>query len=752
MKTTPMHQTKILFVTTVPPTQCGIATYTEDSIQALSKMFGNNCNFDLCEITFEDTYNVSSSYVLPSNNRAAYSSVAQKINADSSISLVHIQHEFGLFGGQYGSYLFDFLETLKKPVVFTFHTVLPNPNLELKKIVERLSEFAQSIIVMTEESKKILTSNYDIFSELIHVIPHGTHLVHYEKTAVVKERLGLDQRPILATFGLLSAGKSIETALFALPEIVKQFPNVLYLILGKTHPNTIRSGVDTYRIFLEEIVDNLDLRNNVRFINEYLSTPELLEYLKATDIYVFTSKDPNQAVSGTFSYAMSCCCPVVASKIPHTLEVLTEEVGLLVDIQDANQYSTAILSLLKDKNKLEEMGFNAYGKSIAACWENVALKYKEVYTLAVPNLAFISHILPAINWNHLKALTFPLGAVQFSKIGDPDIQSGYTLDDNARALIAAVLLYEHTSDPSVIPYILLYLEFITSCQQQDGSFLNYVDQQGNFESKNFLENLEDANGRAIWALGTLIANEEKELSSFAATALRTILKALPTIYSLQSPRAAAFAIKGLYAAYGRDNDVRLLEAIGFLAEILSIRYDATATSSWEWFENKLTYANSVLPEALLLAADLYPQRNYSTKAIAAMDFLMSKLFFNNQFKIISNRSWFEKGSLPHQFGEQPIEVCYMIQALDVFYRQTGRSVYKEKIPVVFDWFLGKNHLKQIMYNPLTGGGYDGLEQENVNLNQGAESSICYLVARLLMTNYQSDEDTLQGITRIDTAS
>lgn len=731
MKTSPIPH-KILYVSTVPPTQCGIATYTEDSIQALSQKFGNSIAFAICEITFNGQYNRSSSYVLDSKQKCSYASTAAKINADERISLVHVQHEFGLFGGSYGSYLFDFLEVLRKPIVFTFHTVLPNPNLELREVVQRLASYATAITVMTAASKKILMQDYSLDSALIKVVSHGTHLVQYEKTVVVKERLGLEQRPILSTFGLVSAGKSIETALYALPRVVQQFPNVLYLIIGKTHPNTITNGEDHYREFLEGIVDELELRANVMFINEYLPTPMLLDYLKATDVYIFTSKDSNQAVSGTFSYAMSCCCPVVASRIQHTLEVLTDDTGILVDIGNAAQYAAAILSLLKDPSNLEEMGLRAYGKSISACWENVALQLQLVYGSAVPLLSNLRYTLPAINWNHLKALTFPLGVVQFSKIGAPDLDSGYTLDDNARALIAAVKLFDVTADVTVIPSLLLYLNFVTNCQQLDGSFLNYVDAEVAFESKNYLENLEDANGRAIWGLGIVSASKHASLGSFSAIALRTILKALPRIMTLTSPRAAAFAIKGLHAAYQSDKDPRIYNCIGYLAELLAERYSETATGSWEWFENKLTYANSVLPEGLLLASAIYPERGYNQIAKVTMDFLLSKQFNNNEFKIISNRGWYEKGSLPQQFGEQPIEVCYMMQALDVFYRITDHLAYKNYMFIAFDWFLGKNHLQQIMYNPLTGGGYDGLEHANVNLNQGAESSICYLLARLLI--------------------
>jgi glycosyltransferase involved in cell wall biosynthesis len=317
------NKSKIVFLSTFPPTQCGIATYTQDTIKGITDVFGKSITCEICELVDQPKAKTTQAFTLNTKNKEEYSKVAEEINNDKSVKLVHIQHEFGLFGGNYGDYLLDFLNVIKKPVTYTFHSVIPNPNNELKTFVKLLLSYSNSVFVMTNQSKEILMKDYDIDEKIITYVPHGTHIVIYQTPDQAKEKFDIQDRKVLSTFGLLGEGKNIETGLQALPKIIEKEPNVLYLIIGKTHPNLIKDGVDAYRDKLEGIVEDLNLKDNVRFINQYLDTNELLDYLKATDVYLFTSKDPNQAVSGTFSYAMSCACPMVASKIPHTLEVLT---------------------------------------------------------------------------------------------------------------------------------------------------------------------------------------------------------------------------------------------------------------------------------------------------------------------------------------------------------------------------------------------------------------------------------------------
>lgn len=734
------NKSKIVFLSTFPPTQCGIATYTQDTIKGITDVFGKSITCEICELVDKPKENKTQAYTLNTKNREEYAQVAEEINKDENVKLVHIQHEFGLFSGNYGDHLLDFLNTIKKPVTYTFHSVIPNPNNELKTFVQLLLSYSNSVFVMTNQSKEILMRDYEIQDEVITTVPHGTHIVIYEKPEDAKAKYGIQDRIVLSTFGLLGEGKNIETGLHALAKIVEKEPNVLYLIIGRTHPNLIIDGVDAYRDKLEAIVEELHLQNNVRFINQYLETEELLDYLKATDIYMFTSKDPNQAVSGTFAYAMSCACPMVASKIPHTKEVLTSDCGILVDIGNVDQFAEAALQLISDENLRYEMAINALSKMRASSWENAGLTHMNTYKKLMENTPEIKYTYPDIQLRHIKKLTTDLGIIQFSKISIPDLESGYTLDDNARALIAFCMHYKLTRDKDDLPYILIYLDFIERCQRPKGDFINYVDQENREHIEQNAEvNLEDSNARAIWALGTVVANSDILPDNISKKASKCLLDSLKWAENIQSPRSIGFATKGLYLYHSTIPNLYVAAIINKLNAKLLANYEDTATEDWQWFENYLTYGNGILPESMLYAYLITNKPVYKKVALDSLDFLLSKTFVDGNFKAISNQSWYHKDAQPAEYGEQPIDVTYTIQTLNAFYNAFKTPEYRKKMKIAFNWFLGKNHLNQIMYNPVSGGGYDGLEKENVNLNQGAESTVCYLTARLLMENFALSE-------------
>ncbi|MEO8533193.1 MAG: glycosyltransferase [Flavobacterium sp.] len=746
-----ISKSKIVFLSTFPPTQCGIATYTQDTIKGITDVFGKSVSCEICELVDKPKAKPKQAFTLNTKNRQEYTSVAEQINADESVKLVHIQHEFGLFGGNYGDHLLDFLNVIKKPVTYTFHSVIPNPNNELKTFVKLLLSYSNSVFVMTNQSEEILINDYGIAKEIITCVPHGTHVVVYEPPFKAKEKFNIQDRTVLSTFGLLGEGKNIETGLRALPKIIENTPNVLYLIIGKTHPNNVINGVDTYRNTLEKIVDDLQLHDNVRFINEYLDTDQLLEYLKATDIYLFTSKDPNQAVSGTFSYAMSCACPIVASKIPHTREVLTPDSGILVDIGNEDQFAEAAIKLLSDENLREEMGKNSFRKTRASSWENVGITHMNTYQKLMDKSYEIKYTYPSIELAHVKKMTTELGIIQFSKISVPDLSSGYTLDDNARALVAFCMHYKLTEDKDDLPYILIYLDFIERCQKPKGDFMNYVDENNREHIEQNAEvNLEDSNARAIWALGTVVSNAAILPESIAKKASKCLLNSLKWAENIQSPRSIGFATKGLYLYHTAVPNLYVAAIINKLNAKLLSNYELHATKDWKWFENYMTYGNGILPESMLYAYLVTNKPIYKKVAIESLDFLSSKMFFDGSFRVISNNGWYHKGSEPEQYGEQPIDVSYTIQSLNSFYKAFKTPEYKQQMKTAFNWFLGKNHLNQIMYNPISGGGYDGLEKENVNLNQGAESTVCFLTARLIMENLKLSESKVIPLMKANT--
>lgn len=733
-------KSKIIFMSTFPPTQCGIATYTQDTIKGINDVYGNSITCEICELVKSPLENPTQAYTLNTKNREDYTRVANEINNDDAIKLIHIQHEFGLFDGNYGDHLLDFLNVIKKPVTFTFHSVIQNPNSELKTFVKLLLSYSNSVFVMTRKSQEILIKDYDIQKEIITCVSHGTHIVIYEKPEEAKAKFDLQDRMVLSTFGLLGEGKSIETGLHALPKIIKNHPNVLYLVIGRTHPNLIEEGVDAYRDKLEGIVKDLNLEKNVRFINQYLDTNELLNYLKATDVYMFTSKDPNQAVSGTFAYAMSCACPLVASKIPHTVEVLTSDCGILVDIGNSDQFAEAAIKLLSDDSLREEMGINAFRKTRASSWENVAIKHMETYKTLMVNPSEIEFNYPSIELAHVKKMTTDLGIIQFSKISVPDLSTGYTLDDNARALVALCMHYKLTNDKADLPYILIYLDFIIRCQNPEGDFTNYIDQYNREHIEQNAEvNLEDSNARGVWALGSLISIKDILPEGIVQKASTSFLNSLKWAETIESPRSIGFATKGLYLYNSTIPNLYVSAIINKLNSKLVSNYEIHATKDWKWFENYLTYGNGILPESMLFAYLVTNKPIYKKIALESLEFLLSKMFTKKGFKVISNNGWYHKDSQPQEYGEQPIDVSYIIQTLNSFYTAFKNPLHKEYMKTAFNWFLGKNHLNQIMYNPISGGGYDGLEKENVNLNQGAESTVCFLTARLIMENFKESQ-------------
>ncbi len=735
---------EIIFLTSYPPRECGIATYSKDLERALSQKFGQS--FTLKVLPLESCserheYAKGIEHVLNTNNTLDFQKASHRINADTNVGLVLIQHEFGLFKDNENAFL-EFLEFLDKPIAITFHTILPEPTPGLKHNVQRMSSLSDAIIVMTQTSAEILTQTYGVRADKITVIPHGTHLVPYENKDFLKEKYGLSGKKVLSTFGLLGPGKSIETTLNALPSIIAEFPETVFLIIGRTHPTLVKEEGEIYRDFLEAKIDELGIMDQVRFVNEFVPLDELLEYLQLTDIYLFTSKDPHQAVSGTFSYALSCGCPVISTPIPHALEVLQNEAGIVFDFEDSGQLERAVVQLLGNDEARHRLSLNGLNTSATSAWENAAIAHAKIFEKLGKDIR-LKYRKPPILLKHIKNMTTEVGMIQFSVINRPDIESGYTLDDNARALIAFCQHYQLTGRASDLKYIKIYFNFIQCCFRHDGTFLNYVDKDFQFTEQNHPENLEDARGRAIWALGYLlsIAKQFPEAYRGIEDRARFVFEeAVKEMEDVHSPRSMAFVIKGLYH-YGHANDSESMKGlVTKFADRLVQMYRHEAKDDWRWFESYLTYGNAILPHAMLMAYTMTLNGDYRKIAKTTFDFLLSKIMRGNSIRVISNKNWLksdEKMDMAFKGGEQPIDVAYTILALRFFHGIFPDSGYNKKMQGAFNWFLGENPLKQTIYNPCTGGCYDGLELHNVNLNQGAESSLSYLLARMAFEDLSS---------------
>jgi glycosyltransferase involved in cell wall biosynthesis len=413
---------EILVISSYPPRKCGIATYSEDLIKALNNKFRSSFALKICALESgfpKHKYPDEVKYTLDTSIMPSYQKLANSINKDDLIKIVLVQHEFGFFMRHDDSFI-KMLNSISVPVIVVFHTVLLNPGVELKKRVQNIVDASASIIVMTKNSAHVLEYFYEVPKEKIKVIPHGTHLVTHPDKEVLKEKYNLAGRKVLSTFGLLGPGKKIETTLDALPKIVKDNPDIIFLIIGKTHPEILKNEGEQYRTKLESIVRDKNLGNHVKFINRYVSLPLLLEYLQLTDIYLFTSNDPNQAVSGTFAYAMSCGCPIISTPIPHARELLTDDTGILFDYLNSAELSEAVIRLLNDDSLRKKLSLNALQTIVPTAWENSAVAHASLFeTISEGNIK-IRFNLPVINLNHLRRMTTDIGIIQFSKINEPD--------------------------------------------------------------------------------------------------------------------------------------------------------------------------------------------------------------------------------------------------------------------------------------------------------------------------------------------
>jgi len=727
-----------------PPRECGLATFSSDVVNSIKLVFGDSLPIEVCALQKEENqfeYGFDVHYALTVSSIEEYRILAEKINNRDDIGMVCIEHEFGLFDGDYGNYLLSFLLAINKPIATVFHTVLPGPNDKLKKIVQAIIDLSNKIVVLTKRSQEVLIRDYDCEVSKLRIIPHGTHMVLWDQKEKLKRGYNYSDKIVLSTFGLISENKNIETVLYALPDIIEKHPEVIYLVIGKTHPEILKKEGEKYRNTLIEITRKLQIENNVVFVNKFLDLKQLLDYLILSDIYLFASKDPNQAVSGTFAYAMSCGCAVISTPIAHAVEALNSDVGILLEGFDKpDQFKNAILELVENKDKRLEMGRNGYAFTHETTWENIALKYGSLFAEVTESKGKLRFNFPAIKLDHIKELTTDYGVLQFSKFSQPDLSSGYTLDDNARALINILMYYDMAGDSVALDLAKIYLNFISEIQREDGQFDNYKNIDCQLTKQNELVNLEDSNGRALWSLGFVLSLQKKLPKDFVQQAQKIWDKAVLHIDKVSSPRAIAYSLKGLCYYYQVSFEKNIKTCIAQLADKLLNHYHINSDAEWCWYEDYMTYANNVLPEAMLYSFLTTGDLKYKKIALITFDFLLSHYFMKGEISVISNRGWFVKGEKKNTYGEQPIEVATTIITLHLFYQVTGNVKYRNQMNLAFSWFLGNNHLNQIIYNPVNGASYDGLEDKNVNINQGAESTLCFFKAQLIMNEYRNDNE------------
>lgn len=750
-------ETWIAYVSTFPPRKCGIATFTEDLTRAMDVLLAPAIKSKIVAMNRDDVtrYHYPRKVILQINQDrdSDYLRAANSLNRRDEVQLVNIQHEFGIFGGEWGAKLILFLQALKKPRVITFHTVLPDPSKKLRTVVQALAEHTEGITVMTQRSKAILQGDYGIAPAKIRVIPHGIHSAPYTTSKQAKKALGYGDRTVLSTFGLLGPGKGLEYVIESLPEVVKRFPKVVYLIFGATHPTILKEEDESYRNALIQKVHDLGLKDHVKFYNKFFSLDQLLRNLRATDIYISPSLDPNQATSGTLSYALGMGKPVISTAFAQAREDITEEVGLLVDFRNPQAFTEAICRLLEDEPWQQSLGRNAYFRTRNRTWPNIALQYSKLFAEHAPGMAGIieKKSFPQIKLDHLFRLTDDFGIVQFAKLTEPDFTSGYTLDDNARALVVVAKYLEHPGKTSKSISIAqmkrrlwklahIYLDFIASVARPDGCFDNYVTADRALDHKlNRQSGLEDANARALHALATATVSTAMPMS-IRRQASRLLKERILRGCTFDSPRAVAIYAKALAVlfrgrvrAYRADIERLLKEQCDKLVAL----YQKNGSAEWPWFEGYLTYSNAVLPEALLLGYRHLGTADYLEIGKTTLGFLIQVSFREGLCIPVGQEGWYPRNGTRQHYDQQPEEVCSLIYALRTAYQVTHKKNYLDLMYRAFNWFLGDNTLNQVVYDQTTGGCYDGVERKNINLNQGAESTISYLLARLAFNEVES---------------
>jgi len=726
---------KVTLVGTYPPRQCGIGSFTHhlyESILGASKQ--NKCN--IVALSASDKvhkYPKEVVQVIRQDYQRDYIDAAKIINLSGS-DICILQHEFGIFGGQNGVYILPLLHRLNIPLVVTLHTIVKTPSYGEKVALQEICNKACKVVVMNKKAIGFLGDIYNVDLSKIELIDHGVPEYHFDHDKV-KEEFKLQHKKVILTFGFLGRNKGIDVAIRALPEVIKKHPDIVYMVLGKTHPNVLRYDGEEYLIYLRHLVKTLGLENHVVIPHKYVKQDELFKYLFASDIYITPYSNEAQITSGTLTYAVGVGSCVISTPYWHAVELLAEERGRLFDFGDSNQLADMLIELLDRPEDLARYRKNAYDYGRELTWPKIGKKYHALLTSAICNCVensstieqpFDLMIMPPFSLNHIKRLTDDTGIIQHAKYGIPNLKDGYCLDDNARALLMALMVYNQKKSRQALDLCPVYLSYIHYMQNEDGTFRNFLS-----FNRSFLDNLgsEDSFGRTIWALGYLLGNAPND--SYYQIGRSIFFKAVPNFEQLKSIRSIANTMVGIchYLRSYPDDD-SMVAILRRLANTLLVHYDKNCTDDWKWFEDQLTYDNAMLPLALLHAAEILHADQIKEVAMASMNFLIRHTFADGYLSIIGNNGWFKKNNDKAMYSQQPLDALAMILMLHQAYCLTNDKAYLSQLFTSFMWFLGENDLRMRLYDFETNGCCDGLERDGVNRNQGAESTLAYLISHL----------------------
>jgi len=741
---------KIAFVGNHLPRKCGIATFTSDLLGAVAGVYpGTQCiAVSVNDMAEGYEYPEVVRFEIEEQDLSSYLRAGDFLNI-SNVDIVCLQHEFGIFGGAVGGHILAFLRELRMPVVTTLHTVLKEPSVDQRRVMDGLIAFSTRLVVMTQRGRQMLESIYRAPADKIDLIPHGIPDVGFVDPAYFKDQFGVEGRVVLLTFGLLSPNKGIEYVLNALPAILTEFPEVVYIVLGATHPNELRENGEAYRLSLEILAKRNKTEKNVIFYNQFVDIESLKEFIGAADLYITPYLNEAQITSGTLAYAFGAGKAVVSTPYWHAAELLADDRGVLAPFADAAAIARGVTGLLRDDTRRNAMRKTAYRMGRDMIWDSVAEQYMLSFesarlevaaplrkTRAARTLDQKPRELPKMNLQHLWRMTDSTGIFQHANFSVPNFSEGHCTDDNARAFILAVVLAELGEDH----------EQMRTLATTSAAFLNHAFDNGAKRFHNHLtfdrkwadkQGSEDCQGRALWALGVGVGRSP--FRSFQMMAGQLFAQALPPLARFTSPRAWAFGLIGIHEYLRRLNGDSMVKQI---RDVLTLRlmklFEKAACPDWRWFEDELAYDNAKLAHALIVSGHATGQKAVLDCGLEALRWLAElQTSEKGHFRPIGSNGFYRRGGARAAFDQQPVEAHATISACLEAYRVTSDIWWYERAQDAFDWFGGANDLGLEIYSPETGGCRDGLHVDRVNSNQGAESTLSFLLSLAEMRQAQN---------------
>jgi glycosyltransferase involved in cell wall biosynthesis len=722
------------------PRQCGIATFTTDLSDSIDAEFPDLACFVLAMNDGGKHYDYPARvrFEIAETDVTSYRRAADFLNVNA-VDIVCVQHEYGIFGGKSGSHLLALLRELRMPIVTTLHTILAAPTPAQRIAMDEITRLSERLVVMSAHGAALLRSVHDVPEHKIDLIPHGIPSVPF--TTHSKDQLGVEGKFVVLTFGLLSPDKGLEYVIDALPAIVERHPNTVYLVLGATHPHVKERQGEAYRLMLELRAQRLGVASNIIFHDRFVSLAELVEFLSAADIYITPYLNPEQITSGTLAYAVGAGKAVISTPYLYARELLADGRGILVPPRDPQAIAREVVDLLSDDAKRLALSNRAADYGAQMRWPVVARSYIEIFERArvehaerrrtvfqATTLAQRPAELPEINLEHVRAMSDQTGMLQHALFAIPRYDDGYCLDDNARALLLMAVIADAGTDEGKVVDALAsrYLAFVSHAfNPERGRFRNFMSY-----GRQWLEDCgsEDSHGRALWALGTVVGRSG--VPGRRNLAGQLFHAALPSIAAFTSPRAWAFALLGIneyLRAFEGESSVHAMGTV--LADRLLELFRRTSDSKWPWFEDRLTYENARLPQALIVSGTWMEHEEMRLAGTRSLQWLAEiQCSEDGYFAPIGSNGFYRRGARKALFDQQPLEACAMVSACLEAGRTTTDPRWAQHGRRAFTWFLGQNHLQQSLYDPTTGGCRDGMHSDRMNENQGAESTLSFLLA------------------------